>query len=240
MSEKDPIRLSLFLSRSGLCSRRKADELIESGRVCINGKTVLTPHTRVEAKDKVTVGKKRIRLEEKAVYLALNKPKGYVCSAKPFHGQKSVLKLLPQMNALRVFTIGRLDKDTTGLLLITNDGAFAQKVIHPSSKLLKEYLIKTVEETTEEQLECLRKGIRIENDFVQPVKVQKVRKGTIKIVIREGKKRQVRQIVAAAGLTLLELTRIRIGNLQLGTLPEGAYRHLTENEKRSLLQEDKS
>jgi len=239
MSEK-PVRLSLFLSRSGVSSRRKADELIESGRVCINGKVVLTPHTKVASSDKVTMGKKTIRIEEEKVYLALHKPKGYVCSAKPFHGQKSVLKLLPKMNALRVFTIGRLDKETTGLLLITNDGAFAQKVIHPSSKLVKEYLVKTIEETTEEHLAVLRKGIRIEGDFVQPVKVQKVRKGTVKIAVREGKKRQVRQMVASAGLTLIELARIRIGNLQLGLLPEGAYRHLTESEKESLLQEGTS
>jgi 23S rRNA pseudouridine2605 synthase len=127
-----------------------------------------------------------------------------------------------------------LDRDTTGLLIVTNDGHFANKVIHPSSNITKEYLVKTQFEPFHEQLVQISKGIEIDGDWIQPVSVTKVRKGTMKVVVREGKKREVRLLVEQTGLKVLELTRIRIGGLLLGNIPEGTFREMTETEKKAI------
>jgi 23S rRNA pseudouridine2605 synthase len=143
--------------------------------------------------------------------------------------KKLVIDLFAELKH-RLFTIGRLDRDTTGLILLTNDGHFAQKVIHPSNNLSKEYLVKTQQEITHEHLIDLSKGTLIEGKWIRPVKVTKVRRGTIKVTVKEGKKREVRLMVQNAGLTLLTLSRIRIGGLRLGPLQEGEWRELTEQE----------
>lgn len=228
-------RLSKILAKSGLAARRKCEEIIFQGRVSVNGQIVLLPQTFVDPeKDKILVDKHPIRLEKKRYYL-LNKPKGYVCSpilgGKPY---KMATDLIPKQN--RLFMVGRLDKDTTGLLLITNDGHFANQVIHPSFGLDKEYLVKVANFIGEEELKRLSKGIWIEGKFVKPKRVIKVRKGTLKIIVTEGKKREIRRMVKAAKLDLKELTRIRIGPLHLGSLPLGAYRELSLNEINALIE----
>jgi len=136
----------------------------------------------------------------------------------------------------RLFTVGRLDRETSGLLIVTNDGHFANEVIHPSKGLAKEYLIKTEQEITQEHLELISQGALVEGAWVRPKKVQKVRKGTLKIVVTEGKKREVRNLVEKAGLNLLSLSRIRIGGLNLGAIPYGSFREMTDNDKKQLLQ----
>jgi 23S rRNA pseudouridine2605 synthase len=147
--------------------------------------------------------------------------------------KKLVIDLFSHLR-LRLFTIGRLDRDTTGLLLVTNDGHFAHRVIHPSSNIVKEYLIKTEQEITDAHLKIIAKGAFIEDCWVKPVKVQKVRKGTLKVSVKEGKKREVRLLVQNAGLDILELSRIRIGGLHLGSLSEGMFREMTANEKTAI------
>jgi 23S rRNA pseudouridine2605 synthase len=223
-------RLSKFLAASGVASRRTCEEIIFAGRVTVNGKITLVPQTLVDINDKITVDGKNIILEEKKVYYIVNKPVNYVCTAKKMGSTKIVLDLFEGV-PYRLFTIGRLDKDTQGLLLLTNDGQFANRVIHPSGDINKEYLAKTDQEITDEHLKMISNGTLVEGAFVKPLKVSKVRRGTLKITIGEGKKHEVRLLLDAAGLQIKELTRIRIGALHLGTLPLGAWRELSDKEK---------
>ncbi len=224
-------RLSKVLAAAGVASRRKAEELILAGKVKVNGERALLPQTLVSIEeDKILVDKQPIKVEEEKVYYILNKPKGYICSHSRTDRKKLVLDLFATVPK-RLFTVGRLDRDTTGLILITNDGHFAQSVIHPSANITKEYLVKTKEEISHEHLVKVSKGTLIEGKWIKPVSVKKVRKGTLKVVVKEGKKREVRYLVKNSGLSLISLSRIRIGSLRLGNLPEGRWRVLSEQEK---------
>ncbi len=227
-------RLSKALAAAGVASRRQAEELIFAGKVSVNGKVVRVPQTLVSWKvDTICVDNKKLKKEEKKLYFLLNKPKGFICSNARI-GTKKIVSDLFQSVPERLFTVGRLDRDTTGLLIVTNDGHFANQVIHPSANITKEYLVKTNLEPFHEQLLQISKGIEIDGDWVRPVKVTKVRDSTIKVVVREGKKREVRLLVEKTGLKVLELKRIRIGGLLLGGLPVGSYRNLTESDRESL------
>lgn len=223
-------RLSKLLVAAGVASRRACEELIFAGRVKVNGSIVLVPQTMVDWKDQMTVDGKSISKPEKKVYYMLNKPEGYICTARRTNQTKIALDLLEGIEE-RVFTVGRLDKDTKGLLIVTNDGHFANRVIHPSANIVKEYLAKTDAEITAEHLKAISSGTLVEGVFIKPAHVLKVRKGTIKIAVQEGKKREVRLLLQNAGLEVRELTRIRIGGLHLGLLPEGSARAMTERER---------
>lgn len=229
------IRLSKFLQQAGIASRRKAELLITQGLVTINGEKASLPETRVDPeKDSVKVSGKSVGVFEEKVYYLLNKPKGMLCTALGTGHGRSVLELFKE-EGKRLFTVGRLDKDTEGILIVTNDGSFAQDVIHPSKNLNKEYLAKTAQEITHEHLIKISGGGIVEGTFVKPLKVEKVRKGTLKITLGEGKKREVRVLLDQAGLEVLSLTRIRLGDLVLGSLAPGEYRDLTEKERKRLL-----
>lgn len=229
-------RLSKVLAASGVASRRKAEELIFNGNVSVNNEIIKIPQTLVDMKkDDIRVFGNPITDVEKKVYFLLHKPTGYICSSKKVGSKKIVLDLFDGL-PYRLFTVGRLDRETSGLLIVTNDGHFANEVIHPSKGLSKEYLIKTEQEITQEHLELISQGALVEGTWVRPKKVQKVRKGTLKIVVTEGKKREVRSLVEKAGLQLLSLSRIRIGGLNLGAIPYGSYREMTEGDKKQLLQ----
>jgi 23S rRNA pseudouridine2605 synthase len=231
-------RLSKALAGAGIASRRAAEDLVFEGRVKVNGQVVKVPQTLVDwDTDTILVDESPVRGEEKKVYFILNKPHGYVCSNTRLGSKKLVIDLFAHLE-LRLFTVGRLDRDTTGLLLVTNDGHFANKVIHPSSNISKEYLIKTTQEITDLHLKAISKGTYIEDAWIKPVRVEKVRKGTLKVVVKEGKKREVRLLVQNAGLDILELSRIRIGGLRLGPIPEGTFREMTETDKKEILQRD--
>jgi 23S rRNA pseudouridine2605 synthase len=224
-------RLSKALSAAGVASRRACEELIFQGRVKVNGAVVLLPQTMVCSEtDEILVDGQRIRGEEDKVYFILNKPHGFICSNTRIGSKKLVLDLFAGL-PYRLFTVGRLDRDTTGLIIVTNDGHFANRVIHPSSNITKEYLVKTSQEITDVHLKAIGKGSRIENVHIRPVRVVKVRKGTLKVSVKEGKKREVRLLVQNAGLEILELSRIRIGGLPLGPLSEGMYREMTDADK---------
>ncbi len=168
------------------------------------------------------------------MYYLLNKPAGYLCSSRRVGKEKLVLDLF-QDEGHRLFTVGRLDKETEGLLIVTNDGQFANQIIHPSADIHKEYLAKTDQEVTHEHLQVISQGTLVEGTFVKPVRVTKVRRGTLKMVIHEGKKREVRLLLDAAGLKVKSLKRIRLGELSLGSLPTGSWRPLTPGEKQLLL-----
>lgn len=227
-------RLSKALAAAGVASRRACEELIFAGKVTVNGEVIKVPQTLVSwGQDRICVDGKLVQAEEKKVYYILNKPKGYICSNKR-EGTKRLVVDLFAGEKNRLFTIGRLDRDTTGLLLVTNDGHFAQQVIHPSRNIAKEYLVKTREDISHEMLTKISKGTLIEGVWIKPYKVQKMRKGTLKVVVKEGKKREVRLLVQNAGLEILSLSRIRIGELRLGNLPEGKWREMSKSEKASL------
>jgi 23S rRNA pseudouridine2605 synthase len=228
-----PQRLSKVLAAAGIASRRACEELIFEGRVTINDRVVLVPQTPVSlGKDHIAVDGKEVQSAQEKVYYIVNKPHGFICSQKRIGRKKLVTDLFPDQK--RLFTVGRLDRDTTGLLIVTNDGHFANKVIHPSANLSKEYLVKVRQEISHEHLVQISKGGYIEDAWVRPVKVTKVRKGTLKIAVKEGKKREVRLLVANAGLDLVEICRIRIGGLVLGSLTEGNYREMTESDKEAI------
>lgn len=223
-------RLSKALAAAGVASRRACEELIFAGRVQVNGETIRLPQHLIDWDiDRLTLDGESIAKEDEKVYYMLNKPTGYICTSIRPGQKKIVLDLFPEKR--RLFTVGRLDKETSGLLLVTNDGLFANRVIHPSSNVIKEYVVKTGQEITPEHLETLSQGARVDEKWVRPVLVKKVRKGTFRILVKEGKKHEVRIIAERAGLKILELTRVRIGSLLLGSLPLGEYRALTEKDK---------
>lgn len=227
-------RLSKVLAAAGVASRRACEELIFDGRVKVNGKVVRVPQTPVSLdKDKIFVNGQEINHTEKKVYYILNKPRGYTCTNTRVGSKKIVLDLFADL-PYRLFTVGRLDRDTTGLILVTNDGTFANQVIHPSADLAKEYLVKTDKEISHEHLLSIGEGTLVEGVWVKPERVVKVRKGTLKVVVKEGKKREVRILVEKCGLKILELSRIRIGGLLLGPIPLGVWKEMTENEKKAI------
>lgn len=229
-------RLSKALAAAGVASRRHCEEIIFKGKVTINGAVTFMPQKLVDwSKDVILVDGKPVRGEENKVYFLLNKPVGYLCtSVKKKGGAKLALDLFSHLTQ-RLFTVGRLDQETSGLIIVTNDGEFANRVIHPSFGVSKEYLAKTNQEITAEHLATLSAGMRIQGVLVKPLEVTKVRRGTLKIVIAEGKKHEVRELLGNAGLTIRELTRIRIGSLTLSNLVQGTYRALTIQEIDSFL-----
>ena len=230
LSMKNLKRLNKALSEGGISSRRGADDLILAGDVSVNGEVVKELGTKIDpAKDVVHVGKKKVYLGRIKKVFILNKPKGFVCSNRRINKQRLVIDLFPK-EELPLFTVGRLDKDTTGLLLLTNDGDFAQKVIHPSNNITKEYVVKVEEPIEPSHLKRISKGAYIDGRMIRPHKITKLNKKTVSIVVKEGKKHEVRKFVANGGLTLTSLRRTRIGNLTLKKVQEGHYELLTEKE----------
>lgn len=226
-------RLSKVLAAAGLASRRAAEELIISGKVVVNGEIIVMPQFQADpSKDDIRFNDCKIPNPQEKVYYILHKPRNFICSNKPLGRKKLVIDLFPRDK--RLFTIGRLDRDTTGLLLVTNDGHFAQKVIHPRSNIEKEYLVKTFQEVDAEHLKKITAGAFVEGVYVRPVSVKKVRRGTLKIIVKEGKKREVRVFVEKTGLKINTLTRIRIGGLKLGGIVEGDYREMDDTEKEAI------
>lgn len=226
-------RLSKALASAGIASRRACEELIFEGKVTVNGEIILKPETHVDlGEDDVRFEDQRIRNEQEKIYYILNKPTGCICSNKPMDRKKLVIDLFPSEK--RLFTVGRLDRDTTGLLIATNDGHFAQRVIHPRANIEKEYLVKTSQEVMHDHLQAISKGAFVDGVYVRPVSVRKVRRGTLKVTVKEGRKREVRVFVQKVGLSILSLARIRIGGLVLGNLVEGDYREMQEHEKEAI------
>jgi len=222
-------RLSKVLAARGVASRRACEDLIFAGRIKVNGEIVRIPQTMVGDQDELLYDNLPVKGKEALHYFVLNKPRGFLCSAKGNANSKLVIDLFKSINA-RLFTVGRLDKDTEGLLIVTNDGHFANRVIHPSADIQKEYVVKADHDLTDAHLKAISQGTLVEGTFVKPIRVKKIRRGTLKITIGEGKKREVRLLLEAAGLKTLELKRVRIGGLQLGLLPTGSFRKLEKHE----------
>lgn len=223
------IRLNKYIAECGVCSRRSADTLIQSGKVSVNGDVVIDLGVKIdEISDTIAVDNKIIKKEDKLVYIMLNKPKGYVTTSKEQFGRKSVLDLID--TNLRVYPIGRLDMYTEGLLLLTNDGNFANEMMHPKNKIEKTYIAKVNGNITNEKIEMLKRGVDIGGYVTKPAKVRKIlEKNELEIVISEGKNRQVRKMCNAVGLNVINLKRTKIGNLNLGNLKLGSYKYFDKN-----------
>lgn len=232
---REKIRLNKFLQSVGVASRRKADLLIETGKVEVNGEPASLGLMIQPDEDRVTVEGKLCLQPEKLVYFLFHKPKGCICSHQRKQHEVLVIDFFSHCKE-RLFTIGRLDKESEGLLLLTNDGDFAQKVIHPSSHILKEYHVTVHRKIFPEDLFQLRKGTTIEGTFVKPKAVIQLGPRKLLIKIYEGKKREVRMLTLAANLLTVKLVRMKIGGLALPKIPSGTYRKLSEQERRLIFQ----
>ena len=228
------MRLQKFLSAAGVCSRRHGEEYILQGRVRVNRRVVNVLGTQVDPeKDRIDVDGRPVVMENQAVYIALNKPKGYVTSCS-HPGEPVVVDLvdLPQ----RLYPVGRLDKDSTGLLLLTNDGRLHHRLSHPSFDHEKEYDVTVERPIQDGVLNQMAAGVPLMGSQTRPARVQRLSGRRFRIVLQEGRNRQIRRMVRKLGHQVVRLKRIRVANIRLGNLPPGAWRHLTANEKRILVQ----
>ncbi len=223
-------RLQKYLASAGVASRRASETLIKEGRVSVNGKIVTELGTKVTpGVDKVLVDGKPVQQEEELVYILMNKPAGYVTTVKDTHDRMTVMDLLTDV-PYRVFPVGRLDFETEGLLLLTNDGEFAYRMTHPKFKMVKTYVATVQGNVTDERLAMLRNGVQLEDGMTAPAQVNIIRrenhKTVVEIAIHEGRNRQVRRMFKAVKNPVLELKRISIGPLTLKGVGVGEYRYL--------------
>lgn len=227
------VRLQKYLSMAGVCSRRTGEDYIRSGRVTVNGGVVTELGTRVDPeKDRVTVDGKTVSRADEKIYILLHKPPGYVTS-RSHRGEKIVLDLVDV--AERLNPVGRLDKDSSGLLLLTNDGRLHHRLIHPSFDHEKEYAVETRAPISDADLETLGRGVMIDNRKTRPARVLRLSANAFRITLKEGRKRQIRRMVEAVGNRVHTLHRIRMATLRLGDLKSGQWRHLSNMEIKKLL-----
>lgn len=231
------VRLNKFLADSGIASRRKADEIIEAGEITINGKKVYELGVRIDPnEDRVLYKGKPVKVQNRFVYYVFNKPRSVVTTTSDPFGRPTVLDYFPK-ETLRIFPVGRLDWDAEGLILITNDGEFAHKVIHPEKGVLKTYFVKLDGVPSDHHLEKLRKGVSIEGGGkVSAQHVRKLgqksseKKAWVEITIREGKNHQVKKMFQKINFDVIKLRRMAIGGLKLGALKSGEHRELTPDD----------
>ncbi len=231
-------RLQKILASAGLASRRAAETMITEGRVTVNGKVVTELGTKADPdSDKITLDGKPVSVSKKRVYLVLNKPAGYVTTLSDPSGRPVVTELIKDIKE-RVFPVGRLDFNTEGLLLLTNDGEWANKLAHPSHEVEKEYLVKIRGDLSGDKIALLSEGIKLDDGMTAPAKVGIIRvlekNVWFTIVIHEGRFRQVRRMCEALGLPLVKLKRIRYGNILLDDLKPGEYRVLAPSDAKLL------
>ncbi|MBW2661517.1 MAG: rRNA pseudouridine synthase [Deltaproteobacteria bacterium] len=227
------IRLQKFLSMAGCCSRRHGEKHITDGLVKVNGKVVNELGTKVDPeKDRVEINGKPVAIKQDMVYIALNKPMGYVTSCNQ-PGDKIVLDLIDISG--RVYPVGRLDKDSTGLLLLTNDGELHHRLSHPSFDHEKEYEVTVAKPLTDKALLNMAQGMPIMGTKTRPAEIKRISLKQFRIVLKEGKNRQIRRMAGKTGNGVIQLNRIRIANIKLGRLARGKWRYLTEKEKDALL-----
>jgi 23S rRNA pseudouridine2605 synthase len=232
--------LNAFLSRNGFCSRRKAVLAIREGKVTVNGKPVLEPWYQVKDGDVVRAGGKPVGIR-RHVYIVMNKPKGVVSTLEDKYAAKKVVDLIPAKFG-RVYPVGRLDKDSRGLMILTSDGNLCYKLTHPKYGVEKEYIITVKGEVGEAMLKKIRKGVKDQDDLlkVRSASVEKASpdKSFVRAVVCEGKKRHLRRLFACLGLEVRDLVRIRIANLRLGDLRDGKFRLLDKKELVAMLGAD--
>ena len=234
------VRLNKYISEAGLCSRREADRLIEAGRVQVDGKTAVSGQ-KVSDNQEILVDGKSISKEEEMVLLAVNKPRGVVCTTDKRWGDQTVEELIHYPK--RVFYMGRLDKDSEGLLLMTNNGDIINRMMRAANKHEKEYKVTVDKPVTDEFLKEMAGGVPILDTVTRPCQVEKLGKYKFKIILTQGLNRQIRRMCEALGYEVKELRRVRIMNIELGNLKPGEYRKVTDqelNELYELIRDSKS
>ncbi|ADQ19017.1 RNA-binding S4 domain protein [Leadbetterella byssophila DSM 17132] len=227
----DLIRLNRYIANSGICSRREADDLIESGQITVNGKTITEMGYQVKKTDVVKYGRKILN-PEKLVYVLLNKPKDFITTTEDPEGRRTVMELVAKAGPERIYPVGRLDRATTGLLLFTNDGELAEKLSHPSNEIRKIYQVEIDKPLAKEDFEKLIEGVELEDGFIKPDQVSIVTpdQQVIGIEIHSGKNRVVRRIFEHLGYEVTQLDRTTYAGLTKKDLPRGNWRFLTEKE----------
>lgn len=246
MSDDNKIRLSKLMTQKGICSRREADDYIARGMVYVNGILVNELGSKVDPNARISLDTQALEQQKSLITLILNKPVGYV-SSQPEDGYEPAVRLIveenfdgqrpPQLNRdffQGLAVVGRLDIDSQGLLLFTQDGRVAKKIIGENSELEKEYLVRIDGRATEDQLKKLRFGLELDGKKLKPAKVKQLNPEQLQIVLTEGKKRQIRRMCEQVGLYISGLKRVRIGGLKLGSLPESKWRLLTKEEVDSI------
>jgi 23S rRNA pseudouridine2605 synthase/23S rRNA pseudouridine2604 synthase len=227
------MRLQKFLSSAGVCSRRKGEALIAAGKVAVNGKTIFVLGTKIDPEqDQVEVEGRVIKPSQSLIYIALNKPVDYVTSCS-HPGEKVVVDLvdIPE----RIYPVGRLDKDSTGLLLLTNDGRIHHRLSHPSFDHEKEYDVTVARPISDGAIQKMRDGLPLMGTRTRPARISRLSARRFRIVLQEGKNRQIRRMVRKVGNQVTRLQRKRFAGIKLGNLAPGKWRHLSQSEKESLL-----
>ena len=226
LNRQEPVRLNKYLSEAGVCSRREADRLIESGKVTVDGQRAQTG-MKIRPGQEVRVGKQVVSRQDEMVVLAVNKPRGIVCTEEK-RERNSIVRFLDY--PIRVTYIGRLDKDSRGLLLMTNNGDIINRMMRAANHHEKEYKVTVDHEITGEFLEKMAGGVAILDTVTRPCKVEKLGKYTFSIILTQGLNRQIRRMCEALGYEVKDLVRVRVMNIRLGSLKEGGYREVTDEE----------
>lgn len=245
MDPNEPLRLSKYLAQKGYCSRREADVWIEKGWVSVDGEVVKQLGTKILPTQFVEIAEEALKDQKQKVTIVLNKPVGYV-SSTPEHDYKHALSLITKRNQDLSFIsdvnvtadcfknlapCGRLDIDSKGLMLFTQDGRLAKKIIGENSRIEKEYIVKVKGNLSEEDLQLLNHGLELDGKKLKPAKVEWINESQLRFVLKEGKKRQIRRMLEAVNMQIIALKRVRIGKLTLGKLKEGQWRFLESNEE---------
>ncbi len=234
-NQKNGERLQAFLAHCGVASRRASEKIILDGRVSVNGVVVTELGTKVTDKDKVLVDGKPVSLEEKKRYVLLNKPLGYVCSQSDEKGRPCAVDLLKESYTERLYNVGRLDMFSHGAIIFTNDGDFAARLSHPSAEIEKEYIVESSLPLPRFLAQDFEKGIRVEGVFYKAKLAEELNSHRMRVVLVEGKNREIRRVFENAGMAIRKLCRVRIGNIELGELEPGEFRDLTDKEVQGLL-----
>jgi len=226
------MNLNIFIANSGFCSRRNAGLLVKEGKAKVNGKVVYEPWYEVKESDSVVIGSKNLNLKE-SLYILFNKPKGVTTTLKDRFANKKIKDFIPAKLG-RLYPVGRLDKDSSGLIILTNDGNLCHKLTHPKFEIEKGYIVLVKGKMNDVLLEELKNGIKNGNDELK-VKSVSIEESSgeetrIKVVIGEGKKRHIRRMLGSLGFPVIELKRIKIGNLELGSLKEGGFKAINKDE----------
>ena len=224
-------RLQKLIARAGICSRREAEKIISAGRVTVDGKIITELGAKADpSKNKIRVDGKPLKICAEKIYLLLNKPRGYVSTVKDERGRKTVLELLGENFSERVYPVGRLDLNSEGLLILTNDGDLTNALIHPRYEVSKTYRATITGDITEDKLDRLRAGIELEDGLTAPAEVYLLGDNLVEVTIHEGRNRQVRRMFAAIGCDVKRLKRVKFAGLTIDGLKVGQYRELTAEE----------
>ena len=223
------VRLQKYLADCGVASRRAAEKLILEGKVKVNNKVIKELGTKVNPQvDKVHCNNKLVKQPKQLVYLMLNKPTGYTTTISDPHQKQTVIKLLPK--DLKVHPVGRLDKDSEGLLIFTNDGDLTQKLTHPKFEHQKEYLVKVDKVINSKAIKLFLKGVKLQEGLAKADEIKRVPGCQFQIIIHQGRKRQIRRMCEVAGYQVKSLKRIRVGKLKLGSLPLGEFKYIKKED----------